>query len=272
MPKVAELATLAREMKDAQDRVSQLSPFSSRVAGFDVASAYAVADLIHRERVHEGAAPVGRKIGFSNPDMWAAYGVGEPIWGHVYDSTVVFASGGHVRCDLGRFVEPKIEPEIVLHLHATPAPGGGLAGILASIDWIAHGFEIVQSHFPGWKFRAADTIVDGGLHGGLLVGEPQTIDRLGGDLTKRLERFSLSLFRNDTIRDVGTGANVLGNPLLAVAHLMEIIERQPQSQPLRAGELVTTGTITAAHSVRAGECWRTEVKGIGLPGLTVEFT
>jgi len=264
-------ADLAREMKDAQDGVRQIPPFSARFPDFDPASAYAVAALVHRDRLAEGSAPLGRKIGFSNAALWPIYGVSEPIWGYVYDATVEFAARGSARCDLGRFAEPLIEPEIVVHFRSTPEPGSGRAGVLAAIDWIAHGFEIVQSHFPGWKFRAADTIADGGLHARLFVGEPQPIARLGADLMDRLGRFSLSLFRDGTLHDTGTGANVLGNPLLAIAHLMGVLATQPQHQPLQAGELVTTGTITAAHPVRPGERWHTEISGLALPGLALEF-
>jgi hypothetical protein len=48
-----------------------------------------VAHLIHEARINEGAVPVGRKIGFTNPAMWSLYGVREPIWAYVYDTTVV---------------------------------------------------------------------------------------------------------------------------------------------------------------------------------------
>jgi 2-oxo-3-hexenedioate decarboxylase len=42
--------------------------------------------------------------------------------------------------------------------------------LLACIDWVAHGFELVQSIFPGWKFSAPDAAAAFGLHGALLIG------------------------------------------------------------------------------------------------------
>ena len=143
-----ELATLASQMQSAQDNGEQIEPFTARLSDFDLSSAYAVADIIHRARMRHGAVPVGRKIGFTNPDMWALYGVHEPIWAYVYDSTVVRLRGELQTCSLGKFTEPKIEPEIIFHFHRSPPPDGDLASILACIDWVAHGFEIVQSHFP----------------------------------------------------------------------------------------------------------------------------
>ena len=271
MPPEPDLHAIAQQMKAAQDEVRQIEPFTSRVQGYDVASAYAVAHLIHAARLAEGAVAIGRKIGFTNPDMWARYGVREPIWAYVYDSTVVRVSGGHASCHLGRFAEPMIEPEIVFHFRAAPPIGGDLAALLDCIDWVAHGFEIVQSHFPAWKFKAADTVADGALHGALLVGEPQAIDQLGAGLLAALESFSIALSCDGALRETGRGANVLGSPLAAVAHLIEVLARQPQYLPLQAGEIVTTGTLTPAQSVHAGEAWRTELSGIALPGLSVEF-
>jgi 2-keto-4-pentenoate hydratase len=68
--------------------------------------------------------------------------------------------------------------------------------------------------------------------------------------------------------DQGVGANVLGGPLLSLAHLVELLKKRPDA-PLRAGEIITTGVLTDAHPVSPGETWRTEVGGF--PGLTITF-
>lgn len=143
--------------------------------------------------------------------------------------------------------------------------------VLACIDWIAHGIEIVQSHFPGWKFQAADTITDCALHGTLLVGEPQSVERLGADLVSRLERFTIALSCEGDVRERGHGANVLGSPLAAAAHLISVLAKQPKAKALEAGELVTTGTLTRALPIRAGETWSTVLDGIALSGISVAF-
>jgi 2-oxo-3-hexenedioate decarboxylase len=272
MPAAFDLRTLALEMKAVQDSAHQIEPFTTRLPGFDLAAAYEVARLIHRERVAEGARPVGRKIGFTNPAMWSRYSVREPIWAHIYDTTVVQLRDTQATCRLGRFAEPKIEPEIVLQFRTAPRPGAGLAEIANAVGWVAHGFEIVQSHFPGWKFLAPDTVADWALHGTLLIGPPQTIPQLGVDVIAALESFTLGLFRDGRHIETGKGSNVLGSPLAAIAHLLSVLASQPEYAPLQAGEIVTTGTITTAQSVRAGEVWRSEMQGIGLPGLTVELT
>ncbi len=271
MKHTLDLETIAEEIKTTQDQARQIAPLTSRINGLDEATAYEVAQRVHQMRLNEGAVAIGRKIGFTNPEMWSLYGVHEPIWGYVYDKTVVHLETSHTTCHIGNFVEPKIEPEIVIHFRSVPPVSASTAEILACIDWIAHGFEIVQSHFPGWRFKAADAIADSGLHGTLLIGKRFAIDQLDADIATMLERFTITLACNGKERAAGRGSNVLGSPLTAISNLLTVISKQPPAMQLQANELVTTGTLTAALPVCAGETWHTELSGIALPGLSVRF-
>jgi 2-oxo-3-hexenedioate decarboxylase len=58
---------------------------------------------------------------------------------------------------------------------------------------------------------------------------------------------------------------------MAVAHLIGVIAKQPHALPLLAGELVTTGTLTAALPINAGQSWTTKLDGFALPGISVSF-
>jgi len=46
---------------------------------------------------------------------------------------------------LMHLAEPRIEPEIVFRLAAAPVAGMDERTMLESVDWVAHGFEVVQS-------------------------------------------------------------------------------------------------------------------------------
>lgn len=275
MPTTAELEAIAHQIKTAQDQGLPLTQITSQHAGFDTNAAYAVANLIHAMRLSEGARAVGRKIGFTNPAMWAQYGVSAPVWAYVYDTTVTYladTSNVPATCSLRNFVNPKIEPEIIFHFHSAPPPDGDVAAVLACIDWVAHGFEMVQSPYPDWKFQTADAIAVGSLHARLLVGKRRPVDTLGGNLQEALAAFTLALSCDGQPLETGKGANVLGHPLSAVKHLMQVLAKQSPHQPLQANELVTTGTVTSAYSVQAGQAWQSALAGIALPGLSVVFT
>lgn len=265
------LQAAAGEIKDALDNGRSLELLSGRIGGFGISDAYAVAHRVHEMRRADGSVPVGRKIGFTNPDIWPTYGVHEPFWFYVYDSTVRHVQGAESVCELTGLVEPRIEPEIVLHFDSAPPITDDVEEILSCIDWIANGFEIAQSHWPGWKFEASDAIADCGLHGRLIVGKPMAVTGPASALATALEEFTITLSCDGEVRDQGRGSNVLGSPLKAIAHLIAVIEKADRPAPLQAGELVTTGTLTAAFPVQAGQRWSTELKGIDLPGCSVTF-
>lgn len=262
---------IAQTIKAAQNQNRQIEPFTAQFRSFDEALAYEVSGLVHEARISEGAVPVGRKLGFTNPEMWSLYGVKAPIWAHVYDRTVTHISGGEATCRIGGFSEPKIEPEIVIHFGSAPPVSDDPAEILSSVDWVAHGIEIVQSHYPGWEFQAADTIADAALHATLLVGEPLDVTRAAPGILSDLKQFTVTLACDGEVLEQGSGANALGSPVSAIAHLISVIAGQPDAPPIKAGELVTTGTLTPALPVLAGQRWTTRIEGIPLPGLSVLF-
>jgi 2-oxo-3-hexenedioate decarboxylase len=86
-----------------------------------------------------------------------------------------------------------------------------------------------------------------------------------------LPTFELTLRRGEAVIDTGVGANVLGGPPAALAHLARVVAGQPQFAPLATGEIVTTGTITDAWPVVAGETWTSNYGALGLDGLTLTF-
>jgi 2-oxo-3-hexenedioate decarboxylase len=263
-------ATCAGEVLAALGDGRSIPNFTSRDPAFDAAAAYAVAEALHRARLARGERLAGRKIGFTNRSLWPLYGVDAPIWGHVYDTTLVYARDGRAEIPVGPLPEPRIEPEIVLHFAAAPPAGGDEAAILACVDWIAHGFEIVSCPFRDWKFKVADTVAANGLHGALVIGTPVPVSDIA-DCARKLRELRLVLFKDGAQHAEGTGANVLGSPLLAFAHFAGVLARLPQFAPVGAGEVVTTGTLTDAYPVKAGERWRTQLAGIELPGLELVF-
>lgn len=262
---------IAKEILAALDARREIEPLTSRITGFDAAAAYAVADALRQRRTARGERPVGRKIGFTNRNIWPEYGVYEPIWGDVYSSTLAEVTPGScVR--IAHLPQPRIEPEIVLGLDGDLSGGMDVGDIAERIGWVAHGFEIVQSIYPGWHCSVADCVADGGLHGLLCIGPKRSIplpERK--DLAPALSGLAIGLACNGRSVDRGVGANVLDGPVHALKHLADLLAKDESRPRLRAGELITTGTVTRAFPVASGERWSTVVSGFDLPGLDIEF-
>lgn len=249
----------------------QIAPLSSTRPDLTMGEAEAIGHAVARKRIAAGEKPIGRKIGFTNRTIWDEYGVYSPIWGPVYATTFT-ETNGPATLAIAALVEPRIEPEIILGFRAPVTADMDEDAILDAVGWVAHGFEIVQSLYPGWVFKGTDCQAAFGLHGALVCG-PRTA--VGGDRTRwkdALATFAITIARNGEVRDRGIAANVLDGPLSAVRHLAGVLAQDPEAQPIAAGELITTGTVTRAFPVTAGEEWSTVVEGLDVQPMRLRLT
>jgi len=229
-------------------------------SGLDVAAAYQGALAVRRLREQRGEVPRGYKIGFTNRTIWPRYQVFAPIWGTVWDRTLQLCDGAGV-VDLSGTCQPRLEPEAVFGLRATPPANATLEQLFDCLDWVAPGFEVVQSHLPDWKFSAGDTVADGGLHARLLVGRRVPARELASSATaleQQLTAAAVSLRRDGQEVEQGRGANVLEGPLHALHYFLRELRQCPGAPDLQAGDVVTTGTWTDAWPVQPGQTWAAE--------------
>lgn len=265
-------ALLADELAAAgRARVAAVTPPSTREGGFDLDAAYAVEGELVRRRVAAGHVTVGLKVGYANKAVWRALKLDTLVWAHMYDDTVTLAPDGHARLPVTRWIAPKIEPEIVFKLK-TPLPAGLTEpeAVLAHVEWLALGFEIIDCVYPEWKFQPSDFVAASGLHVSLLVGAPRfvTADSRSA-VAAALAVFTVVLRRADTVAAEGAGKNALRSPALCLAELASARARRGLP-PLAAGDLVSSGTLTESQPIHPGERWSAEAHGLDLAPLSVD--
>ena len=239
----------------------------------NVTTAYQTALAVRALRLGRGEVPRGYKIGFTNRNIWPRYNVFAPIWGSVWNTTLSFGDGGDSTVSLTKLCQPRIEPEAVFGMKSTPRVDASLDDLFDALEWVAPGFEVVQSHRPGWKFTAPETVADGGLHAWLLVGPKVPIAELARNaqqLQDVLSNTRLRLSQNGALIEEGAGANVLDNPLRALRHFLTELRECPGAPDLQTGDVVTTGTWTDAWPVQPGEQWSAEFSA-ALPALKLTF-
>jgi 2-keto-4-pentenoate hydratase len=262
--------SIAAEAFAALVGTRQIPPFCSRPDGLSVDDAYRVTPRVRKLYEAGGAKVIGRKIGFTNRTIWPEYGVYAPIWGYVFDRSLHDLTALDT-LSLASFSEPRIEPEIVFGLSAAPSAQMDETALSSCIEWIALGFEIVQSIFPGWKFSAADTIAANGVHGALLIGPRHPFAPRAAEWQRTLPAFQIELNCDGRLIDRGHAENVLGGPLSALRHLVGLLASDPLNPPLAAGEIISTGTLTKAMPVTAGEVWSAAPAGIALDEIRIRF-
>ncbi len=262
--------TIAKTVLTALDDHNQVPLFSEAPAGLSVSDAYQVTAQLRAAFEARGETITGRKIGFTNRGMWDAHGVRAPIWGYCTDTSTFELEDNPVQ-NVSKFVEPRIEPEIIFGIRETPHPLMNKEELLDCIEWVSLGYEIVQSIFAGWKFSASDTIAANALHGALLIGNRHEVVSRKAAWEQELASFRAELFCDGVLRQTGGGAYVLGSPLVALQHLVKLLDKDPYNPPLGAGEVVSTGTLTLAMPVGVGQNWSTKVHGIPLEEINLRF-
>lgn len=267
------LDTLTKELLNTSG--VGMTPPSEQDESFSLNEAYQVATrLLHAEQ-REGHRLIGRKIGISNPALWDKLGLDNVVWGYMTDRTVQRAKANEHTVSLARMNAPKLEPEIIFKLRAEPPLTHDPEALLEAAEWVALGAEIVDNPYPEWRFKPADLVATFGFHAALVIGTPMAIEQTPAarrELAQALATCQLKLFKNGEAIAEGSGQNVVGNPATALGHLAEVIEQHAQVMSLGSDEIITTGTLTGAHEVGAGDQLTLELSGLPLAGLTLEFS
>jgi 2-keto-4-pentenoate hydratase len=279
-----EVEALARELLSAYEAGEMVAIPPSQRPGFDLNTAYAVEAALKQLREAGGHRAVGRKVGYANKAMWRVLKLETLVWAHMYDNTVHYSDRNSATLTLAHPRSLKIEPEIVFGLKQ-PIMGetSDASAALASTDWLAVGFEIIDCPFPEWRFQPSDFVASFGLHAALVIGErvPVRPDGIAA-LVEELPRFKVRMScsnesssnesKNGEFVEEGSGRNCLRSPALCLAELSAAIVRRFPTEPLRAGEIVSSGTLTSGHRTDRGDLWTVEVEGLSLPPLTLRLT
>jgi 2-keto-4-pentenoate hydratase len=272
-----QLEALAHELLSAYDTGQMIAVPPSARPGFDLNAAYEIETILQHLREAAGHRVVGRKVGYANKAMWRALKLETLVWARMYDDTVHYAPGNSATLTVAHPRLLKIEPEIVFGLKqpvAAEAPNvADAASTLASVDWLAAGFEIIDCPFPDWKFQPGDFVASFGLHAALVIGEkihvqPDLITKLVDELAQ----FKVRMSRNGEFVEEGSGRNSLKNPALCLAELSAAIAKRFPSHPLSAGEIVSSGTLTNGHPIGTGDLWTADFERFSLPSLTLRLT
>jgi 2-oxo-3-hexenedioate decarboxylase len=210
-----EVQTLARELLSAYETGEMVAIPPSRRPGFDLNMAYEVEATLKQFRKAAGHRAVGRKVGYANKAMWRVLKLETLVWAHMYDDTVHYSDRNSATLTLPHRRSLKIEPEIVFGLKQ-PIPTEGAEGVdaataaLASTDWLAVGFEIIDCPFPEWQFQPSDFVASFGLHAALVVGERVEVrsdvrpDRIA-TLVDELSRFKVRVSKKGEFVEEGSG-------------------------------------------------------------------
>jgi 2-keto-4-pentenoate hydratase len=213
-----------------------------------------------RRLLDEGAQHLGWKAGFGTPAAMEKLGTQAPLIGYMTDRSLL-AGGATVA--IGDWGKPVLEPEVAVRLGSDLAPGGDRDAAVAAIDAVATAIELIDLDGPA---DGVETILAGNIfHRHVLLG---AFTPLSADL--RLDTVALDVVQGtDDVRAQGADpAGLLGDLAEVVRHLAD--QAPNAGDPLRAGDVIITGSAIPGVPISSGEQF--EVRAGGLAPVSVRLT
>lgn len=199
---------------------------SEEPGGVDLDGAYRV-----QAALLEGQELRGYKLGLISPAKQAQMGIDEPIYGRVTAGMLLESP-----VPLGRFRQPRIEPELAVVLREDLPPEATPGAARLAVDAAFLAIDILDSVWQGYRFSLAGVVADNASGGGFLLGERALPLQLEGELRLYLD--------GELLAEGPLGS--LGNPEERLCWLARA------TGGLRSGQVVFLGAPAAAVPARPG--------------------
>jgi 2-oxo-3-hexenedioate decarboxylase len=249
-----EASQIAGMLASAERDRKALSPFTDEHPDLDERTAYDAQWAGIQARMAAGERLIGAKLGLTSKVKQRAMNVDAPLYGWVTDR-MLLPYGEPV--ELGRFIQPRVEPEIAFQLGRPIATPATVTGVLAATEAVFAAVDVLDSRYENYRFTLPDVVADNASAAGFLLGPravpPAELEdlrllgcvlRVGGDVTA-----------------TAAGAAVMGHPAAAVAWLANRLADRGQS--LDAGMLVFSGGLTEPVPLQMGTSVTAEVDQLG---------
>lgn len=249
----------AKELHEARLDRSTVPTLTSRWPGMSRVDAYDVQAAGIRHRLADGETIIGGKLGFTSLAMQRAMGVDSPNYGWLTDTMLV-----HDRIiSLGELIHPKVEPEIAFLLNDDLGHETDAQAVVEASVAVMPCLEVVDSRFDGFRFQALDNIADNSSSGKVVLGSSSTVPS-----AIDLRTVGVVVSVDGTPVMTASGAAALDDPAAAVAWMAR--EVADSERPLRAGDVVISGGLTAPIDLEAGMSVRVDIDRIGSAAFRVE--
>jgi 2-oxopent-4-enoate/cis-2-oxohex-4-enoate hydratase len=231
---------------------SAIEPLTEREPGLTATQAYRIQEHVIQRRLALGDRIVGKKIGLTSSVVQQSLGVSEPDFGQLLASMVATDSVA-----ASQLIQPRIEGEVAFLLaRDLQGPGITNADVIQATQSVLPCFEICDSRIRNWRIKLQDTIADNASAGLFVLGD-RAVDLKGLDLST----CGMVLEKNGDLICTGAGAAALGSPVNCVTWLANALGRL--GTPLRAGEIILSGSLAAMVPIAAGDHFQLSIGGLG---------
>lgn len=225
--------------------------------------AYDLQARLGRALTAAGLGPrAGFKIGCTTAVMQDYLGIDHPCAGAILAQTIRHGSGTYRRAELCR---PGVECEIAVDI-AEDLPANvalDTRGVARHVGAARASIELVDDRWRDFsKVSTATLVADDFFNAGCVLGAPVEIDPLSLDSLEGEMRV------DGKVVGTGRGADILGHPMAALAWLAEHL--RARGTPLRAGQIVSLGSMVKTAWIDAGAVVEIEISALGGCSLEIE--
>ena len=229
-----------------------IPPLTNDSPELTVDAAYDIQDLIIAKHEASGAKITAAKLGLTSVAKQRQMNVAEPLYGWFTDRMDLSTDR---EIPVGRFIQPRAEPEVAFRIGRTlEGPGVTAAEVTSATEALAPAIDILDSRFTGYKFTLADVTADNSSAAAFVVGdwvEPQSDLRLTGCVFEQ----------NGELVGTAAGAAVMEHPAAAIAWFVRKLHQRGRSLP--AGSVVLAGAWTAAVPITGGDTLEAHFDRVG---------
>ncbi len=232
-----------------------IAPLTEQAPAISIEDAYQVSLNMLERRLAAGEHVVGKKIGVTSQVVMNMLNVNQPDFGYLTDR-MMYATSAEVPVSTA-MIAPRAEGEIAFVLkHDLIGPGINNADVIRATDFVMPCFEIVDSRITDWKIKIQDTVADNASCGVVVMG-----DRAVKPTAVDLSTCGMVVELNGEIISTGAGAAALGSPVNCVTWLANTLGEL--GIPLKAGEVILSGSLVPLQPVKAGDSMQLAIGGIG---------
>lgn len=215
---------------------------------------YAVQAELINQWGYDDQTQAGYKLGVTDTRVQEAMALEHPLFGHLL-SGWDYMDGDTIPAS--RLITPKLEGEVAFLFRATlDDPELSEEALLDGLKGVLPALEICDSAFAGWPKSLFDAAADN-LSSGLYVLGSELKDPRELDLAN----LEMKLYRNNDAAVTGHSRQCMGNPLTACLWLVRELARR--GTPIRAGELILSGSLGPMVETKAGDKIRLEIGELG---------
>lgn len=229
-----------------------------------VEEAYAAQDALHRLWEPRLGPLAGRKIATTTKVMQALMGIDHPCGGGIFSACVHAAPATLKAAD---YTSLMLEFELAVRL-SSDLPRNAEAWtretVLAAVGAVIPAFELIEDRRAVYKeTRALSLICDNAWNAGIVLGKPAP--RPAGNLDKIPGRLVITNAAGGSQIETKTGAT--DDPMGALAWVANLAAGR--GKPLKAGQVVITGSVIATLPAVRGHRYDFTLDGVGEASLTI---